>query len=1568
MKNLRFKQTFAFTCIFSLLTNIVYPTTIAKKLITSSVISSSGSGPVADAADGMVDLYTGDFRYSIPLLSVPGPNGENVGISIGYHGGIRMNEKASWIGLGWDYNPGEISRQVVGSPDDYNGQPVYSGQTIMGNVTTWLNPDFTYGPFNYENLNSFNTTNNSYLNDFTYPYSYLKTTKSCDMVTVENQIDNYCQIAMTSNTMTSFNSTFPPRYFSKPTAPYQAPAYDNYHLSGPGISGKLRPYIFKNAMLAKEKLPSYTGYNANKGKTQFHFENSTHKSVYQADAPDNRIKSGFFIKHFTNSEINNSGNLYNNATQTGFLDYRGITTTRRPSNEFDETGIGGIQVTAPNGITYHYSLPVYTQSEVGKSFNLYPIFKNDITLKTNNVEAFDVTCKKYKFANSWKLTAVTGPDYQDANNNKMADEGDKGYWISYNYSLWTNSFITASNIYNYSDGFVRQATQINRRDGYTGYMPLIHKKAFSNGLSDNQIYVLNYIRTATHTAYFIKDVRLDAHSYDNVLQSPSVPPTPLLKLKRIVLLRNQDKALIENNAPWKLSNVDSRFNSSVFTSPYDSKLIHIDKYNLNKSIIDFKSIKSIDFTTDYSLSKKLYDNINNTYSSTRVSYAFGNSAFCVLNYSSTLLYALVNKSSYSSTDPANSGKLTLNEINFYEDQALKVFPSYQFNYYKNNSADNPDYDGDKTDLWGYYKSDYSGLGDSHFTTPTSASNIHAWSLKEITTPRGENIKIEYEADEYIKEGFNNDPHYGFYDLPNPTSEMPKIIMPLNTFDKSNINLTFTFKDYNNILTANSTPNNCKLSYLVVPMQIGCTSWDQDPPPPYTTILTYLQGNMAQGTSTPQGDNALIVPGAFSHCNGVNSGIPGAVYKPDIWWDCNPDGSFNSHDYNKAIAMGYLLMKFVKLYGGGVRVKNIITTDPSTSDSYKRNYTYEGGYIPVVPIPFAIASQTEFSQYLLWDNVNLLLPEGGSSSIGYSKVTAKSINKYNISNGYTTFHFQNDRITNPLVTKASYAFNNHISCSCAENPPVERIQVAFQHFDITSTFQNKDIVMLGKIREIDHYNSDNKLVASTKYEYDDTKEIKETFPNLLESIIDIPFIFKCHNPNSNPTTWYFSCKGSERYKYFMYNAHCQPKLSKVTNMINDITTTTGYSYKSDINEAYKIEQGGQTSLNNATEKEYAYVSEPALGFKAINETNKNQVLLPSKIKTAHAPSWNTGYITGEKKVTYKKAFNYRFFNPSTGYYETTTQNMNWYTLDETFERLLDDKTLTSNINPGTYRLTSKTTLFSTDNSVIEERGLNDRPTCVKFGYNNLYKLSGISNANYNSFAFTGYEDTVTVAPGVVHFGGEINGGNYRSGSVYSQWITSGMFSIPVLTSIINPHTGNYFAKVPANAFGPTYRSRNFETDRKYRSQVWVHKNSPINAKLVLHLQGSDASNNPINDYQEISKNNSSNIQVGDWILMNLEINVPSSLDLTKTHSLAAYVWNLGTSDAYFDDFKFYPIDAPITGNVYDLKTGRLITVLDEENFATIFSYDAAGRTVSVYKETKTNGLVKLSEQGYHNSRP
>ncbi|SEL97574.1 PA14 domain-containing protein [Chitinophaga rupis] len=81
--------------------------------------------------DNMVDLFSGDFSYNIPLLDVGG-----YPVALGYSSGISMDQEASWVGLGWNINPGTITRNMRGLPDDFNGvDSIVKTATVKENKT-----------------------------------------------------------------------------------------------------------------------------------------------------------------------------------------------------------------------------------------------------------------------------------------------------------------------------------------------------------------------------------------------------------------------------------------------------------------------------------------------------------------------------------------------------------------------------------------------------------------------------------------------------------------------------------------------------------------------------------------------------------------------------------------------------------------------------------------------------------------------------------------------------------------------------------------------------------------------------------------------------------------------------------------------------------------------------------------------------------------------------------------------------------------------------------------------------------------------------------------------------------------------------------------------------------------------------------------------------------------------------------------------------------------------------------------------------------------------------------------
>ncbi|MBT1705603.1 hypothetical protein KK060_20095, partial [Fulvivirgaceae bacterium PWU20] len=111
------------------------------------------------SSSNMVDEFTGDFTYNLPLLEVPGPQGSGYPISLSYHSGVTPEEEASWVGYGWTLNAGAINRSTRGIPDDYNGRPITYSNEMPRNWTATAGGAATFGEaFSVDLKLGFNTS------------------------------------------------------------------------------------------------------------------------------------------------------------------------------------------------------------------------------------------------------------------------------------------------------------------------------------------------------------------------------------------------------------------------------------------------------------------------------------------------------------------------------------------------------------------------------------------------------------------------------------------------------------------------------------------------------------------------------------------------------------------------------------------------------------------------------------------------------------------------------------------------------------------------------------------------------------------------------------------------------------------------------------------------------------------------------------------------------------------------------------------------------------------------------------------------------------------------------------------------------------------------------------------------------------------------------------------------------------------------------------------------------------------------------------------------------------------
>ncbi len=1394
---------------------------------------SFGQGaPVSQSANSMIDINTGDFQYSLPVMTVPGPNGEQVPIAFIYHGGIHMDEQASWIGLGWDYNPGEISHSVSGVSDDWKNKNLLkyikrSGMTDVSIYTKY------YGALYFKNLD------------------YTDTTASMDVGTSTYKLTD---------------------------GMFYQPDYDSYNVSGPGISGRMEPCLFDDGgyFHMKDQPGSYTyassphstAFNSSK-QANFVFTNELNGNIaplssatggyygtYNASA--NRAQTASYIEYFTNTDINTG--------VSGFLDYRTVTGTRRPTTDFDATDIGAFRITSSNGMIYHYSLPVYMLANEQST-----TFTQDSTFGINTSQNLVQNKRQGAYVLSWKLTAVTGPDYVDANSNGIADIGDTGYWIAYNYGLWMGDFAWRTPFFGYKPNQYSKRVKASPPGARSSLYSVQYSNEGTVSTGDMQIYYLNSIQTATHTAFFIKDIRSDAHTIADV----SGNRNPVLRLSKIVLVKNENIPLFTNSATLSFGSFSSAGCSGTAVQP------HIANYNANDLLIKSNSLITVDLIADYSLCRNLYNNINNTFTTTTNS------------WDTTNVYKSVSSS--STTSYSNSGKLTLNEVKVYAPGYKASGPSYLFDYDQSNSAKNPDYNPDQCDYWGYYKSDYNGIIRSHYTSDASGVNVDAWSLKKITTPLGGEISIEYESDVYDY-SCNNDRNFA----------QPQRYFPISAATNSSYTWQVTVSAGINDFWSSGT---LIRKQFVLPFTVG--PWDSHGDP------NYCPNDVAYG-GTPvltSGDPVLSIS---------PTGLPSATQKflvsnyaySVIGAGCDVTVS-PTYTKNRPAGYGYLALSFSSVPGGGARVKKITVKDTESSSSYINEYTYERGVIGAEPVDMLVRSDYG----LIEKNNNAGDPLIPYSGVSYTIVNVKSKSLNNVYNGRTQYEF----------------YNTYEPTQVNKSPDVITVGIGGGAVVTANYVVTKTMGILNSPNNITVYDNSDNIVRLTHFDYqlsdDRAGQVTEKYNQSL-SIVGGALIQGSH---------------SLSYK--------KARVIKKTDYYNGLTTT-------EESVAWDPITGEVTDsrITNPTEGITETVTIPAFRFssytdmgpKSISTSYKNMTDAPYKVTISKdklvrdvygqlLPSGSPSMIGGSK-TTWRQSYPLRLYGTSGRYVtQSATSTTMWYPYQSySFNGTTDDTQ---------WKYEGEATIFNKRNSTLEAKDGNNRYAATKQGYDQRYTLCKASDAHYSDFAFSGFEDLETATTGVIYFGGEVTHGEMRYAG----------------DAVVTPHTGKFLAKVDPGT-GPGHYAKGFTVGRSYRASVWVHKNSPSTAALVISLNGTSAGT-VFTTTQTVTKTDASNVTVGDWILMTVTIDVPA--DFTEVggslNDLRAYCNNPGSTTAYFDDLEIRPLDAALSGNVIDDITGRTLAVLDNNDFATRYVYDDSGRIREIWVETATDGWKLKQRYSYNYKR-
>ena len=195
----------------------------------------------------------------------------------------------------------------------------------------------------------------------------------------------------------------------------------------------------------------------------------------------NGLSGSKSITTYTNKEVSdaiiarNGGHGW--SIQTIENNSTGFTRNDLPSDQ-----IGAYVITNETGVSYHYTLPAY-------SFDEYQYSEN---IERGEGHSFNELRRPEKYAYTWHLTAITGPDFVDRGVIGELDKEDWGYWVDFEYGKWTDQY------------FWRNPGEELNIDMDNNF------QNFSEGTKE--LYYLDAIKTKTHTALFIKEMREDAIS------------------------------------------------------------------------------------------------------------------------------------------------------------------------------------------------------------------------------------------------------------------------------------------------------------------------------------------------------------------------------------------------------------------------------------------------------------------------------------------------------------------------------------------------------------------------------------------------------------------------------------------------------------------------------------------------------------------------------------------------------------------------------------------------------------------------------------------------------------------------------------------------------------------------------------------------------------------------------------------------------------------------------------------------------------------------------------------------
>jgi hypothetical protein len=1399
------------------------------------------------------------------------------------------------------------------------------------------------------------------------------------------------------------------------------PAFDAYSVMAQGIGGNIQPYYHELGATIRSAQMDYDTYrvdffgdfdqyqaSTSGRKVGFRFINDFSNSFNLTDVgvgssytqyrdnvvaeigrgkknfsqtaddfnPVNGMLAGSrHIEWFTNSEINQAIQNNDYSTLHGFIP----SAVTRPSyfttanyGVSVNNGIGGFMITNPSGVTYHYSLPVY-------NFEEYQYYKSSDGTSTREIN------KSNPYAYTWLLTAITGPDYvdRDANGGQLGevDQGDYGYWVKFMYGKWTDRYAW--------------------RSPNEGFDVDIDNSSTSYSYGKKEMYYLDAIMTRSHSAIFAKSIRRDGKGVtvdtenkgktegrfgvrkdgsNNVIGASS----SLLKL---------DKVLIFNNR-FLEEQFETQFPGELISSLVELKQVYGVANNPQVPALGGSGTESVhcwdnivdvnDFNEDFSDAAERQIVFNYTYDLCKFT-ATTSDGTNALNKSYNSFD--LNYANYAISNYGNSGKLTLNSIETLGRNAKKIIPNTRFSY-----GLNPNYDKEAVDVWGNYQSDWNPFSFPiyKYTSTASGQNVHAWSLTDINTAIGADVKVNYESDTYVSSIANDWKYYQMYfvDKAPTTNQIRLYVGEKNGLATkpflevgNTIDVQFAIEKEESAVQKIKDPNNSTQYTTRTDKTHTYTYYDKQ----YTILAL-------DGTKVTVSDPAIYQVLSDVVCD--DCPLP-ANYCCDLQ-ACSPvTCPCESCSITYKVILGNAFMHRTngnianEDIGGGVRVASIeLKSDDKVSIT---NYDYEGGVTSLEPFEYNFKyvnsplgdtygqvpgyysdyKKAILEKYLPLNSYSRFLPPPG---VTYSKVIVSEqvkdvLNPSSVVtiNGNGTAEYEFETYSNSLLPKTNIGLVNG------------------RHIKI-SDYRNR----IGLLKKVTAKNNlgDPLSITENVYLHNESTNFKNDLRDIYNNQGKIDQVFfekkEVHEKTGGIITssdMKLTVTQIEEYPVIQVNT----KVKNYKQGISQETRTLAYDYYtgnpivSYTNDAY-----GNYFLTE-TVPAYTIPEYAGMGLKLFTPTNRHMTLQSAGNYT-YTVKPNTGYTT-----TFKSAY----ANPvSIGNLETlglmSASVQTWSTNIAVLNSVgITDPALTAtqgniwrmkapyiwvgddaiplNLN-GSYNLADFNSYpfdYATPNSSaaqwqfggevnyvdayshpLQTSDIYGRHSSTLYDPTQKFVLGSAQNASLGEVAYSGAEFSEYYA-------------NYNPSGIYKEGnvqVTSNFNSITLDKD--RSHTGNYCLQLNNGDKGFTY---NFHpvAGKKYRASAWVYlpgfaENELNTVNVSYKVNGTFVAKAvPV-----LAK------KARSFYLVNLDIDATL---LTSSDEITVFCENETASrPAYFDDFRVHPIDAAFTSCVYDLDKNQLIYIIGGDNFYTRFEYDEAGKLIRTYQELLRPNEKILGEQKYNYS--